>query len=120
MARQPKTLTKEELVADSVCFPRDKVLEIPPAMLALLDAELRTIEGWGLNPARVRIGDFDTAMVISPLAQVPGLPPSPDFVSMVFRHYLTDKIAGGFGVAVPTQYPTAIVLTQLAVPSPKS
>lgn len=118
MAREPKVLTKDELEAlpDVQIFGRDRVMPIPAGMLALLGSELVKLEGMGINPNRVRIEDFDSAMIVSPLSPVPGHT-APDFVHMAFRHYRTGRAQGGFGVAVPTHFPTVVSLTHLAVPA---
>lgn len=67
--------------------------------------------GW--NPHGIKVQDFEQKLVALQFSPVPGFPPTPDQILMVFKHKKTDK-TGIYGAFVPSHYPTAVDLIPLA------
>ena len=77
-----------------------------------IDSWLFNFRVWGLNPANVKVDDFDHSLVLLPKSPIPGLRLNPSFVC-VFKHKKTSKIQD-IGVQVPSQYPSAQTLIGLS------
>lgn len=67
--------------------------------------------GW--NPTGVKVQDFVQKIVALQFDPVPGFPPTPDQIMMVFKHNKTQE-TGIYGAFVPSHYPTAVDLIPLA------
>lgn len=67
--------------------------------------------GW--NPTGVKTQDFEQKLVALQFDQVPGFPPTPDQILMVFKHKKTNE-TGIYGAFVPSHYPAAVDLIPLA------
>lgn len=88
-----------------------------PDTLVFIQQWLSRFVAFGWNPTNVRVTDFYHVTVALHFDQVPGFPPATDNINICFEHKKTGK-TGIYGAFVPSHYPTAADLIQLAQPNP--